>query len=687
MKSFLIKFVAGLVVLIVVCGLLLWSFSPSLVRYFSAAPLAQHGLLLSDASTVRYNPFKSTLSLQHVVLSHEGRVPLKVKSVLVEFNLLETLLGDVHIRKVSIDGLYLEIFRTKSAFLMAGFDLSGSADTGEEPASDGRGFVAPQISISNSQVTLLNARQSFDFIIHSLGVSNLSVSSLSQSFAAELKASFQETLINVDSDVSLSEGQGSIVSVLDIQQLNLELFKPYLPKDRLALHKGAVSVRAVSTTEIEGGEYELSIEDLEVSFSDVLAEYDNQRLEIEEGLTLKVNALKVNQGDLIIDKVLIDSLNSAIQLNEEGGEPHPKDSSGGGGKQEAEVEAAPSASYRVNGVYLLGKNTIRVMNNRVSPADDRVFHIERGEVTSISNKGGVASSFSLLGRSNEYAKIELKGAADFFSDTLNFNVTSSVLEVSLPSVSPYIKSRLGFELASGQLDSELNVAVIDDEISGDLRLHLRGLKMERADLAFKSNLQTKTSIPLNYALGLLQDKAGNVKLKIPLSGSLNDPEFGVGSFVSIVTKKAVMSAAKSYLMKTFVPYSSVVSVAMAAGGHVFKLRFKDLQYGPQQVEVGEAQQRYVEQFVTLMKKKDKAQVKICGVATAADIAGLPSPLKKDQDDYEKNITALKLVAKHRADNFKAMAVSTGGLESARMLVCSPSVDLGKKASPKITISI
>jgi hypothetical protein len=186
---------------------------------------------------------------------------------------------------------------------------------------------------------------------------------------------------------------------------------------------------------------------------------------------------------------------------------------------------------------------------------------------------------------------------------------------------------------------------------------------------------------------MLQDKQGNVQLSIPLSGSVDDPNFGVGSFVSIVTKKAIMAGAKSYLMKTFIPYSNVVSVAMAAGDQIFKLRFNDLTYASEQIKMEAEQQQYLDQFVALMKKKEKAQVKICGVATTSDIAGLPTPLEKSQKDYKEHIAALKLIATQRAENFKAMAVEVGGLASARMLICSPSVDLGKNATAKIQISI
>ncbi|HBY88569.1 MAG TPA: hypothetical protein DEO86_22180, partial [Colwellia sp.] len=92
------------------------------------------------------------------------------------------------------------------------------------------------------------------------------------------------------------------------------------------------------------------------------------------------------------------------------------------------------------------------------------------------------------------------------------------------------------------------------------------------------------ALPLNMAMGMLKDGDGNVELDVPLSGSISDPNFGLSSIVTLITKKAIMSATQDYLMTTFVPYANIVSIAITAGEFALKLRFDDLEYQVKQVE-------------------------------------------------------------------------------------------------------
>lgn len=337
----------------------------------------------------------------------------------------------------------------------------------------------------------------------------------------------------------------------------------------------------------------------------------------------------------------------------------------------------------VGKIALAGENTIYFQDKSVEPVYERVVHFDEFQIADLSSESSELSPFKLVGRSEEYANFSLSGGVSAFSEKRNFNMKGDVKEISLPGISSYVKDGLGFELNSGQLDTLIDVSSDDAELDGKITLSIRGLEMTSADNAESESLKDQSAVPLNVALGMLKDKRGNIKLDVPLSGSTDDPSFGVNSFLILVTKKAVMSQAKSYLMQTFVPYASVVSVAMAAGDFALKLRFDDLPYEPAQTDLSEAQAEYVQQFIALMKDKEKTQVKICGVATPVDIS---KPLGEKIED-EALVQAMLEIAEKRSEIFKRFVVEQGGVESSRLLLCQAQIDFSEKAQPHISIAL
>ena len=149
--------------------------------------------------------------------------------------------------------------------------------------------------------------------------------------------------------------------------------------------------------------------------------------------------------------------------------------------------------------------------------------------------------------------------------------------------------------------------------------------------------------------------------------------------MGLIVKQATTSAAKEYVISTFLPYNTIVKVAYAAGKEVLKIRFDDLEFAPGETDLTDKQQNFLDSFSALMLDKKDLQVKLCGVATAADI-GLPLTTEiKDK----KQLAQLNEISEKRVDNFKEYMVEQAKVPSARLLVCSPQIDTSDDAKPVI----
>lgn len=347
---------------------------------------------------------------------------------------------------------------------------------------------------------------------------------------------------------------------------------------------------------------------------------------------------------------------------------------------EPEAEAAPGPRIQLRQLNLSDPLKIAIQDHSNSNVFAKTFvltEIEAGEVD--SDEVDKKTNFKVKLADEGYFKGELAGWVTPFTEKLNLDAQLKMREFSLHEVAPYLKDGLGFEVKAGQLDLDSTANVKDDSVTSQSTILMRGAEFGASKKVDEANLIGQTAIPLNVALGMLKDGDGNIELKVPVNGNVDDPSFGLQHILGLVIKKVAMSQAKKQLMNMFVPYAQVVSVALSAGSFALKVRFEDLPYSPGQIEVGEAQAEFVNQISALLKDKEDVRVRLCPVAIAADLTEAPGTTTITPEQQ----TQLLSLAEQRAQAFKDRLVTEGQIESARLLLCSPVIDEKKDALPRL----
>lgn len=356
-------------------------------------------------------------------------------------------------------------------------------------------------------------------------------------------------------------------------------------------------------------------------------------------------------------------------------------------KQAAESNSAndtPKVALKLGQFILLDDAIIDFKDKSVIPHYERNVNISHLSLADIdSSKPEQEVQFDMRGKSNQYANFDIKGHGFPFAAEQKFTLDAVIKELSLPSVSSYIKEALQYEIESGQLDMTIAAALTGTQIDGDVDLLLRGVEFTAADDHEASTITDQTSMPFNVALGMLKDSDGNVELSLPLAGDTSSPSFGFSGFLTLLVKQATMSAAKDYLLTTFVPYASVMKVALAAGEFALKLRINDLNYAATETELNTEQLEFSRQMSVMLADRDDVNVKLCAIATSADIAA------KSAEEVHKadNIKRLKAISQQRVDIFKAYMVKKLKVPSAKLLLCTPQVDTSPDAKSRIEFVI
>ena len=329
-----------------------------------------------------------------------------------------------------------------------------------------------------------------------------------------------------------------------------------------------------------------------------------------------------------------------------------------------------------------GTNTLTLVDRGVQPEFVRTlvansFHLDKLDTRKPEQK----SPFEFRGSADDYATLQAEGSLQPFTEQTNFHVTATLREADLPTFSAYLRQALNYEFESGQLDLQVNITVKDNQLDGTSRVTLRGADLRPLGPESSEATASAGFIPLNVALGMLEDDQGNVDLEIPLSGDIKSPSFSLNGFVARKLGSAILQGASTYAVQALVPYGAVVSVAQLAGKHMLRMRFNPLVLEAGQLP-GSAHAEFIGQFQKFMQEREDVQVKICGIATPADLQ-----LPADAPLTEAQRETLQQLAGSRSNAFKREVMRTAAIPSARLLTCNAGIDTSGNGQPRVELKL
>ncbi|MCA0902067.1 DUF748 domain-containing protein [Microbulbifer agarilyticus] len=178
---------------------------------------------------------------------------------------------------------------------------------------------------------------------------------------------------------------------------------------------------------------------------------------------------------------------------------------------------------------------------------------------------------------------------------------------------PYMARLLGYKIQQGQLDALLTLSVLNNKLDALAKMGLEKIKVRRVEDT--DHLEVKRSlIPLSFALALLKDGNGDVRIKMPVTGDLNDPDFNFQFVFSELLQRAILESLFAY----FTPIG-FYSLAKLAWDRFRAERFDDLLFAPGSDQLSSEAMSELNSMVSTLKDNPKARPGICGVATTQDL--------------------------------------------------------------------
>jgi len=120
------------------------------------------------------------------------------------------------------------------------------------------------------------------------------------------------------------------------------------------------------------------------------------------------------------------------------------------------------------------------------------------------------------------------------------DLKADIREIDLPPVTPYAGKYFGYEIEKGKLSFTVQYRIDKRKLDSANQIFLDQLTFGK-----KVASPDATTLPVSLAVSLLKDRRGQIKLDIPIYGTLDDPEFSVWKIIWKVIENLLVKAAIS----------------------------------------------------------------------------------------------------------------------------------------------
>jgi uncharacterized protein involved in outer membrane biogenesis len=205
----------------------------------------------------------------------------------------------------------------------------------------------------------------------------------------------------------------------------------------------------------------------------------------------------------------------------------------------APKEKEPSKNIKIGTITLQGGKVD--FSDRSLKPDYSVRLTEiGGRISGLSSEETTLADLELRAKLDDFAPLEITGKINPLKEDLYVDLKVRFKDMELSPLTPYSGKYVGYTIEKGKLSFDLSYLIDKRKLDSQNRIFL-----DQFNLGEKVESPGATKLPVKLAIALLKDRKGEIKLDIPVTGSLDDPKFSVWGIILKVLVNLIAKAATS----------------------------------------------------------------------------------------------------------------------------------------------
>lgn len=155
----------------------------------------------------------------------------------------------------------------------------------------------------------------------------------------------------------------------------------------------------------------------------------------------------------------------------------------------------------------------------------RLTQVE-GSVSAVASSKPEPATVKIAGAVDDSAPLLITGQLHPLGPRLYTDIQGSAKGIELTRLTPYAARYAGYAIEKGTLSVSVRYKVDQGKLEAENQIFL-----DQLTFGDKVDSPDATSLPVQFAVSLLKNSRGEIDVNLPVSGSLDDPQFSVGGIV------------------------------------------------------------------------------------------------------------------------------------------------------------
>jgi hypothetical protein len=248
---------------------------------------------------------------------------------------------------------------------------------------------------------------------------------------------------------------------------------------------------------------------------------------------------------------------------------------------DATVAGAPAPAQSSAPAMPMSIGSVHVIDGSVNYAD---FWIQPNFAVGIQQLNGTIDGLSsdpksrakvkLEGKVDRYAPVSINGELNLMAATVYTDIKMSFKGLELTTMTPYSGHFAGYKIDKGKLSVDLSYKVDQRKLDAEQHFVIDQLQLGEA-----VESPDAVHLPLKLAVALLKDRNGVIDLPLPITGSLDDPQFKIGPIIWHALVNLLEKAVTA-------PFAAI---GRLFGGHGDEMKFIDFAPGSAELDASSKQ--------------------------------------------------------------------------------------------------
>jgi hypothetical protein len=195
------------------------------------------------------------------------------------------------------------------------------------------------------------------------------------------------------------------------------------------------------------------------------------------------------------------------------------------GTASAGPPAAPAMPISIHKILVQAGNA-NFTDLSVQPNFSAGIQALDGSVSGLSSRPGSRAKVDLHGQVNRFSPVAIQGEISVLGPALYTDLSMSFRNMELTTFNPYSGKFAGYNISKGKLTTELSYKIDGRKLNAG-----HHITIDQLEFGEKTASKDAVTLPLKLAVALLKDRHGVIDLDVPVTGSLDDPQFRLGPII------------------------------------------------------------------------------------------------------------------------------------------------------------